>query len=99
MEIVISLDQVCPNGLFINSYSLCLSCILFISVIAGVFKRHLLVYKFSGQQAGVKLFLWKSTASSSGLKITAPSKFMSLFNNEISWAGIEALKPTCQSLI
>ena len=54
--------------------------------------------KFSGQQAGVKLFLWKSTTSkSSGLKITAPSKFMSLFNSEISWAGIEALKPTCQS--
>lgn len=54
--------------------------------------------KFGGQQSGVRLYLWKNPNSKgSGLKITAPSKFKSLFSTEISWAGIETLKPTCQS--
>lgn len=87
-------------GKFLFLLSIVCACIIFLFPPINTWnfrKTSVGTGELSGQQAGVNLFLWKNAKSKrSGLKITAPSKLEALFNNEVSWAGIQTMKPTCR---
>lgn len=91
----------------ISKKLLIIICALFICVVAALFffpqrwqfeKTSVATCKLLGQQGGVKLSIWENERTkNSGIRITGPNKFESLFYPEISWSGVKTLKPTCQS--